>query len=88
VLKNFDPPPWWYPVRRSTAAAYLKAGRYADAEREARTSLDDWPKDALALRVLSQAEARLGKREAARGHLAQARRAWEGDLATVPIDLT
>ncbi len=39
VRKNFDPPPWWYPVRRSTAAAYLKAGRYADAEREARPAL-------------------------------------------------
>ena len=88
VLKNFDPPPWWYPVRRSTAAAWLKAGRYADAEREAKASLADWPRDALALRVLSQAEAKLGKREAARAHLAQARRAWEGDLGAVPMNLT
>ena len=88
VLKNFDPPPWWYPVRRSTAAAWLKAGRYADAEREARLSLADWPQDALALRVLSQAESKLGKRKLARDHDAQARRAWEGDLRAVPINLT
>ena len=88
VLENFDPPPWWYPVRRSTAAAWLKAGRYADAEREAKLSLADWPQDALALRVLSQAEAKLGKRKLARAHDAQARRVWEGDLAAVPINLT
>jgi tetratricopeptide (TPR) repeat protein len=88
VLKNFDPPPWWYPVRRSTAAAYLKAGRYADAEREAKASLVDWPQDALALRVLSQAERKLGRTKAADSHLAEARRVWEGDLRKVPIDLT
>jgi len=88
VLRNFDPPPWWYPVRRSTATAYLKAGRYADAEREAKASLADWPKDALALRVLGQAEARQGKARASRAHLAEARRAWRGDLAAVPINLT
>ena len=88
VLKNFDPPPWWYPVRRSTAAAWLKAGRYADAEREAKASLADWPQDALALRVLSQAELKLGRSKAAKDHLAEARRAWRGDLRQVPINLT
>jgi len=88
VLKNFDPPPWWYPVRRSTAAAWLKAGRYADAEREARASLADWPQDALALRVLGQAEARQGKAKASQGHLAEARRAWRGKLGKTPIGLT
>ena len=88
VLKNFDPPPWWYPVRRSTAAAWLKAGRYADAEREAKASLADWPQDALALRVLSQAELKLGRSKAAKDHLAEARRAWHGDLREVPINLT
>ena len=30
-----DPPTWWYPVRRSLAAAYLKAGDFAKAEAEA-----------------------------------------------------
>jgi tetratricopeptide (TPR) repeat protein len=88
VLKNFDPPPWWYPVRRSTAAAWLKAGRYADAEREAKASLADWPQDALALRVLGQAELKLGRSKAAKDHLAEARRAWRGDLREVPINLT
>jgi hypothetical protein len=70
VPKNFDPPPWWYPVRRSLAAAQLKAGRYAEAERAAHASLADWPQDALALRILSEAEARQGRRGAARDHRA------------------
>ena len=29
-----DPPAWWYPVRRSLAAAYLRNGDYAKAEAE------------------------------------------------------
>ncbi len=88
VKDNFDPPPWWYPVRRSLAAADLRAGRAADAAREASASLAGWPQDALALRVLGAAEARLGQTKASRQHLALARSAWRGDLAKVPIDLT
>jgi tetratricopeptide (TPR) repeat protein len=87
VFDNFDPPPWWYPVRRSVAAAQLKAGRYAQAEAEARRSLKDWPQDALALKVLAEAEARQKAARSAREHLAQARQAWRGDLSKVPLDL-
>jgi tetratricopeptide (TPR) repeat protein len=88
VNRAFDPPPWWYPVRRSLAYADLAAGKAADAAREARASLKDWPDDALALRVLAQAEAKLGDAPAARDHLAQARKAWHGDLAKVPLALS
>lgn len=88
IPKNFDPPPWWYPVRRSLAAAQLKAGRYAEAEREAHASLAGWPQDALALRILAEAEARQGRTGAARDHQAQARRVWRGDLSKAPIDLS
>jgi predicted Zn-dependent protease len=88
VFDNFDPPPWWYPVRRSLAAAHLKAGRYATAAREARASLADWPQDALALRVLSEAEAKLGQKKAAREHAAEARAKWQGRLAEAPLELT
>ena len=88
VPKNFDPPPWWYPVRRSLAAAQLKAGRYAEAERAAHASLAEWPKDALALRVLAEAEAGQGRKGAARDFTAEARKAWRGgDVAKVPLDL-
>ena len=85
---NFDPPPWWYPVRRSLAAADLAAGKPADAIREARASLKDWPQDAIALRVLAQAEARIGDDKSAKAHLAEARRDWRGDLAKVPLNLS
>ncbi|WP_397421404.1 hypothetical protein [Phenylobacterium sp.] len=88
VPKNFDPPPWWYPVRRSLAAAQLKAGRFAEAERAAHASLAEWPRDALALRVLAEAEAGQGRKGAARDYTAQARKAWRGgDVAKVPLDL-
>lgn len=88
VYDNFDPPPWWYPVRRSLAAAHLKAGRNVTAAREARQSLVEWPQDALALRVLAEAEAAMGQKDAARTHAAEAKRHWQGDLAQIPIDLT
>ncbi|MDB5428192.1 MAG: hypothetical protein JWR43_2167, partial [Phenylobacterium sp.] len=42
----------------------------------------------LALRVLGQAEAKLGDAKSANAHEAQARRAWRGDLAKASIDLT
>lgn len=87
VNKNFDPPPWWYPVRRSLAAADLAAGKPADAAREARASLTGWPDDALALKVLSEAEAKTGQAQAAAKDMAQARRVWRGDLANVSLDL-
>jgi predicted Zn-dependent protease len=85
--KNFDPPPWWYPVRRSLAAADLAAGKPEDAVREARASLKDWPNDALALKVLSQAEAKQGHAAAAQKDLAQAKHVWRGDLSKVPLGL-
>lgn len=83
VPKNFDPPPWWYPVRRSLAAAHLKAGRRDDAVREAKTSLSEWPHDALALRILEQAD-----RAGSAAHRVAAKKAYSGDLAKVPLDLT
>ena len=83
-----DPPPWWYPVRRSLAAADLKAGRLVDARREAQASLTAFPNDALALRVLGEAEAKLGNARSAQDDLAKARGAWHGDLDKVPLDLT
>ncbi len=85
--KNFDPPPWWYPVRRSLAAADLAAGKPADAAREAKASLKAWPQDALALKVLAEAEAKIGDAASATAHLAEAQRDWRGDLAKAPLNL-
>lgn len=87
--KNFsgwgDPPIWWYPVRRSVAAAYLQAGQWKQAERQATASLAKWPHDPLALLVLAQAEQRLGKASQAEAHMAEARKGWKGRLDGFPI---
>lgn len=86
--RSFDPPPWWYPVRRSLAYADLAAGKPVEAVREAKASLAAWPNDALALRVLAEAEAKLGDRDAAASDEAAARHAWRGELASVALPLT
>ena len=81
TLRFFDPPPWWYPVRRSLAAAHLKAGRKGEAAKTARASLAEWPHDGLALRVLAEATGKRAPR-------VEARKVWLGDLKAVPLDLT
>jgi tetratricopeptide (TPR) repeat protein len=73
-----DPPPWWYPVRRSLAAAELKAGQPAEAAREAQASLKTWPQDGLALQVLASAETALGHTADAQGAEAESKRWWRG----------
>jgi len=80
-----DPPPWWYPVRRSLAAAELKLGQPAEAAKEARTSLQKWPQDGLALQVLAAAQAALGQADEASRSEAESRRWWRGGL--LPVDL-
>jgi tetratricopeptide (TPR) repeat protein len=83
----YDPPPWWYPVRRSQAAAELRAGDYAAAAAQARRSLEAWPGDGLALRVLGQAERKLGDKGSADRQGAEAKRAWSGAVDAVSLDL-
>lgn len=82
-----DPPPWWYPVRRSLAATLLAQGRYVHAAAEARRSLKEWPHDGLALRVLAEAEAKLGQADEAKDHLARAKKAYLGDVEKMPLAL-
>ena len=84
---GLDPPPWWYPVRRSVAAADLKAGRYADAVREASASLKEWPADGLALKVRALAEQKLGQEAAAKTDEDAAKAAWHGVLSAVPVEM-
>src|SRR6185437_2385099 len=42
LAKSLDPPSWWYPARRSLAAALLAKGDAAGAEREATAVLAVW----------------------------------------------
>ena len=84
---GMDPPPFWYPVRRSLAAADLKAGRDADALKEADASLKAWPGDALALHVRALAERKLGQATRSEADEAASRAAWHGPAGGAPIDL-
>jgi hypothetical protein len=84
---GMDPPPWWYPVRRSVAAADLAAGRDAEAVKDADASLKAWPGDGLALHVRALAERKLGQAARSDADEAAARAAWHGDLGRMPTDL-
>jgi tetratricopeptide (TPR) repeat protein len=81
----WDPPPWWYPVRRSAAAAWLADGQFTRAAQAAQKSLVAWPFDPLALLILSRANDGLGHHEEARRTDAQAVGLWMGDIAAVNV---
>jgi tetratricopeptide (TPR) repeat protein len=85
MIESFDPPPWWYPVRRSAAAAWLLDGQYAKAEEAATTSLQKWPDDPMALLVRSWAEDKEGRNLDARHDEASAIGNWQGDIAKVDV---
>jgi tetratricopeptide (TPR) repeat protein len=80
-----DPPAWWYPIRRSEAAAWLQDGQLARAAEAAQKSLSAWPDDPLALLVLSRAEDGLGRTLDAREHDAKAIGLWMEDISKVAI---
>jgi len=81
-----DPPEWWYPLRRSLAAAHLKAGDFAKAESEALASLKRWKHDPLALWVLGKAQAGQGRLEDAAASLDRARALWRGDFTSISAE--
>ena len=78
--RDHDPPPWWFPERRSLAAALLAAGNPAEAAIEARAALKVWPHEPLTLQVLGEAEKAAGDPAAARRDIAEARRSWRGGV--------
>jgi predicted Zn-dependent protease len=81
-----DPPPFWYPIRRSLAAAMLAGGDAAGARRQLVASLGGWPRDPLTYALLARAEEKLGGIPAAADYLARARQGWAaGDPQAVPL---
>ncbi len=82
---GFDPPLFWYSVRRSLAAAELAGGNARGAREQLRASLRRWPNDPLALYALSLAERRLGRSAEAEASLQRARSGWAGDVTRVPL---
>jgi len=78
-----DPPAWWYPVRRSFAAALLADGRVDDAAAQARKAMVRWPSDPVSLKVLAQSEAVESRADDAKRHMSLAEANWAGDLSQV-----
>ena len=80
-----DPPAWWYPLRRSVAAALLAQGNVRAAKIEAQQALNSWPNDPLSLRVLADCDRALGEAAEAQAVLTSAGRNWTGSLTSVPL---
>ena len=74
-----DPPAWWYPVRRSYAAALLAQGKPRAALKQATRVLDRRSNDPVALSIRADAEEALGMKDAAAADRAAALRDWRGD---------
>ncbi len=76
-----DPPAWWYPPRRSYAAALLAMGKPRKALDQTTLILARRPADPVTLAIRADAEDRLGMKEEAARDRASALRGWRGDKA-------
>ena len=79
----FEPPKWYYPIRHSLGAAYLKAGQPAEAERVYREDLRRFPENGWALFGLEQALRAQGKAKEATAVDARFKKAWAGADVTL-----
>ncbi len=86
LAESWDPPGWWYPVRRSLAAAHLRARDYAQAEAEARAVLDDWIDDPLSMWVLGMARKGQGEVRAGDAMLSKAKGLWFGAFDSITAE--
>jgi tetratricopeptide (TPR) repeat protein len=80
-----DPPAWWYPLRRSVAAALLAQGNARAAKIEAQQALDGWPNDPLSLRVLADCDRALGETAEEQAAMIFAGHNWTGPVESVPL---
>lgn len=78
---SYDPPIWWFPVRRDYAAALLLSGDAKGALAEAETVLKRRKDDPMTLAIRAAALKALGRNDEAEASLAQARKGWRGDPA-------
>jgi tetratricopeptide (TPR) repeat protein len=76
-LLYMEPPEWIQPVRHTLGAVYLKAGRYADAERVYRADLKKWPNNGWSLYGLARALEEQGKTAEAADAREKHREAWK-----------
>ncbi|HEY0113034.1 MAG TPA: hypothetical protein VGB59_07750 [Allosphingosinicella sp.] len=75
---TLDPPLWWYPLRRSLAAAHLAAGRPQAAQAEIEKTLIKWRDDPVSLLILARTQRALGRKSEASAAQKKAVRLWHG----------
>jgi tetratricopeptide (TPR) repeat protein len=78
ALPYTEPAYWYYPVRQSLGAAYLRQGRYDDARKVLRESLSRVPNDGWALAALAEVERKSGDAGAEARVRQVYRKAWFG----------
>lgn len=78
-----DPPAWWFPVRRSLAAALLAQGDAAGALREVDAAIKRRPRDPVAHAIRADALTRLGRGAEAAHSTEEARKGWAGEAAAL-----
>jgi tetratricopeptide (TPR) repeat protein len=76
-LPYSEPPPWFYPVRHTLGAAFLRLGRAAEAEAVYREDLRQYPHDGWALFGLAQALRAQGRDAEAADAQRQFDAAWQ-----------
>jgi tetratricopeptide (TPR) repeat protein len=81
-----EPPAWYYPVRESLGAEYLRAKRYIDAEKTFRRDLEINPNNPRSLYGLSHALRIQGKSEEANEAQARFHKEWEGADVAISLD--
>ena len=79
----FEPPIWYYPIRHSLGALFLRAGRPAEAEQVYREDLRRFPENGWALFGLLQALRAQGKTADADQVEQRFRQAWQGADVTL-----
>lgn len=82
-----DPPAWWYPVRRSLAAALLESGRPAEALVQANAALARRPLDPVTTGLRGNILAALGQTDAAARDRDMVTKNWRGDAAALSAPL-
>jgi tetratricopeptide (TPR) repeat protein len=75
-LLYMEPPHWYYPIRHSLGAVYLREGRAVEAERLYRQDLQRFPENGWALFGLAKALQAQGRTHDAAQVEARFRRAW------------
>lgn len=77
-LRYDEPPIWYYQVRRSLGALYLRLGKLAEAEAALREALGKQPRDGRSLFLLWKTKEKQGRQREAELVEAEFRAAWKG----------